>query len=201
MKEIANILSSSTFATHECLSPESYQSWQYCEVADIEPFQGQSDQIFQFSITRISFVRNGENHRIILFLTWRSLRKICIFFPLLSLEISECRKRSTDNFSVSLVLLNIIRCKWKECTHKDNIKKDVEQKHKNGNFWARLSERYPPSWSRLTTDVDQRNFAISHLSFFFSICVSFSLSLFSLLHSFSRSFSLFFTCLFCPFGS
>lgn len=39
-----------TFVTHERLSLEPYQTWQYCEVADIEPFQGQSDQIFQFSI-------------------------------------------------------------------------------------------------------------------------------------------------------
>lgn len=38
------------FVTHERLSLEPYQTWQYCEVADIEPFQGQSDQIFQFSI-------------------------------------------------------------------------------------------------------------------------------------------------------
>lgn len=45
-----NVLFTSVFMTHERLSLKPYQTWQYCEVADIEPFQGQSDQIFQFSI-------------------------------------------------------------------------------------------------------------------------------------------------------
>lgn len=62
--EEANVLFTPMFVTHERLSLEPYQTWQYCEVADIEPFQGQSDQIFQFSIiqnrVRIPFFARTE---------------------------------------------------------------------------------------------------------------------------------------------
>lgn len=73
---------------------------------------------------------------------------------------------------------------------------------KNGNLWSRLSERCPPSWSRLTTGVDQRNFAITLLPYPFlstylsiSFALSFSLShtLFLYLYRF-----LFLVCSFCP---
>lgn len=72
-------------------------------------------------------------------------------------------------------------------------KKVCKRKRKNGNLWTRLSERCPPSWSRLTTGVDQRNFAITLLpSSFLPIYLSIYLSL-------SLSFTLFFTlALFLP---
>lgn len=62
-------------------------------------------------------------------------------------------------------------------------KEVCKRKRKNRNLWTRLSERCPPSWSRLTTGVDQRNFAItllpsSFLPIYLSIYLSRSLSLF-----------------------
>lgn len=54
------------YDTQTFFSFVSYQTWQYCEVADIEPFQGQSDQIFQFSIIRIApekSIRRGNEKR------------------------------------------------------------------------------------------------------------------------------------------
>lgn len=60
----------------------------------------------------------------------------------------------------------------------------VERKRQNGNLWARLFRATcPPSWSRLTTGVDQRNFAISllpspflpiYLPIYLSLCLSLS---------------------------
>lgn len=62
-------------------------------------------------------------------------------------------------------------------------KEVCKRKRKNRNLWTRLSERCPPSWSRLTTGVDQRNFAITLLPsslfpIYLSIYLSRSLSLF-----------------------
>lgn len=72
-----------------------------------------------------------------------------------------------------------------------------KRKTKTGIFGPDFSERSPPSWSRLTTGVDQRNFAITLFSpvslslFYLSTSLSHSLSISpSLSLSFSRSLSL-----------
>lgn len=69
-------------------------------------------------------------------------------------------------------------------------KEVCKRKRKNRNLWTRLSERCPPSWSRLTTGVDQRNFAITLLPsslfpIYLSIYLSRSLSLFFFYRSLS----------------
>lgn len=184
--EEANVPFTPIFVTHERLLLEPYQTWQYCEVADIEPFQGQSDQIFQFSIiqnrVRIPFFARterapGETHGL----------------PLLSpRKVGERRKRTWESLPFPLVLP--IEARWKRKEHaRENIKKVCKRKRKNGNLWTRLSERCPPSWSRLTTGVDQRNFAItllpsSFLPIYLSIYLSLSLALF---HSFFFTLALF----------
>lgn len=199
------VFSLSTFMTHKRFSFVPYQTWQYCEVADIEPFQGQSDQISQFSI----FIRTAPETRTY-FSKWRELlvKGFCFsaqtekgsaenlrrvsFFPTLALERREDEKRGIPPF---FFLSNRVpRCqRWEE--RRRNAEKENA---KNGNLWSRLSEGCPPSWSRLTTGVDQRNFAITllpypFLSTYLSISFSFSFALCPLLLLIlSRQLSVFF---------
>lgn len=172
------------FVTHERLSLEPYQTWQYCEVADIEPFQGQSDQIFQFSI-----IQNRVRIPFYLRANWKVAGgRTTTLSPL----PSQGRRTEKENVRIPpFPLVLPIEARWKRKEHaRENIKRLCKQKRKNGNLWTRLSERCPPSWSRLTTGVDQRNFAITLLpSSFLPIYLYLSISL-ALFHSFfSRSLS------------
>lgn len=172
--------------THERLSLEPYQTWQYCEVADIEPFQGQSDQIFQFSIiqnrVRIPFYLHANRKEV-------AGGRV----PTLSLSplASQGRRTEKENVRKSLRFLSRFADRGPERARARQHKEVCKRKRKNRNLWTRLSERCPPSWSRLTTGVDQRNFAITLLPsslfpIYLSIYLSRSLSLFFLL---SLSFS------------
>jgi len=189
-----------TFVTHERLSLEPYQTWQYCEVADIEPFQGQSDQIFQFFI-----IQNRVRIPFYLHANWKGAREglnSLSLFPSLHKEANG--EREHENPFVSSRSADRGSMKAERARARER-KKMCKWKRKNGNLWTRLSERCPPSWSRLTTGVDQRNFAItllpsSFLPTYLSIYLSRSLSLFFLLSlSFSPTLSP--TCSFCPVSS
>lgn len=171
--------------THERLSLEPYQTWQYCEVADIEPFQGQSDQIFQFSI-----IQNRVRIPFYLHANRKGCRREGPDSLSLSSRLSQGRRTEKENVrnpSVSSRFADRGPERARARQHKEVCKR----KRKNRNLWTRLSERCPPSWSRLTTGVDQRNFAITLLPsslfpIYLSIYLSRSLSLFFLL---SLSFS------------
>lgn len=101
--------------------------------------------------------------------------------------VGERRKRTWE----SLRFLSRFADRGPERARARQHKEVCKRKRKNRNLWTRLSERCPPSWSRLTTGVDQRNFAITLLPsslfpIYLSIYLSRSLSLFFLL---SLSFS------------
>lgn len=171
-----------TFVTHERLSLEPYQTWQYCEVADIEPFQGQSDQIFQFSI-----IQNRVRIPFYLHANWKGAREDLNSLSLLSPYKEANGERERENPFVSSRFADRGLIKAERARARER-KKMCKWKRKNGNLWTRLSERCPPSWSRLTTGVDQRNFAITLLpSSFLPIYLSIYLALF---HSFFYSRSL-----------
>lgn len=174
--------------THERLSLEPYQTWQYCEVADIEPFQGQSDQIFQFSIiqnrVRIPFYLHANRKGLP---EGGSRLSLSLLSPLTGSANGE---RERENPSVSSRFADRGPERARARQHKEVCKR----KRKNRNLWTRLSERCPPSWSRLTTGVDQRNFAITLLPsslfpIYLSIYLSRSLSLFFFYRSLSPPLS------------
>lgn len=185
--------------THERLSLEPYQTWQYCEVADIEPFQGQSDQIFQFSI-----IQNRVRIPFYLHANRKGCRREGPDSLSLSSRLSQGRRTEKENVrnpSVSSRFADRGPERARARQHKEVCKR----KRKNRNLWTRLSERCPPSWSRLTTGVDQRNFAITLLPsslfpIYLSIYLSRSLSLFFFYRSLSPP-SLSPTCSFCPVSS
>lgn len=136
--------------------------------------------------------------------TERALEKVSILSLFPSLHKEENGEREHENPFVSSRSADQGSMKAERARARER-KKMCKWKRKNGNLWTRLSERCPPSWSRLTTGVDQRNFAItllpsSFLPTYLSIYLSRSLSLFFLLSlSFSPTLSP--TCSFCPVSS
>lgn len=105
-------------------------------------------------------------------------------------RVGERRKRTWE----SLRFLSRFADRGPERARARQHKEVCKRKRKNRNLWTRLSERCPPSWSRLTTGVDQRNFAITLLPsslfpIYLSIYLSRSLSLFFFYRSLSPPLS------------
>lgn len=121
--KLANIPFASTFVTHERLSLEPYQTWQYCEVADIEPFQGQSDQIFQFSI-----IQNRVRIPFYLRANWKGAGGSSLRLSLLPpRKVGERRKRTWE--SLRFLSFCPIKARWKRKEHaRENIKRCVNAK-------------------------------------------------------------------------
>lgn len=188
------------FVTHERLSLEPYQTWQYCEVADIEPFQGQSDQIFQFSIiqnrVRIPFFARterapGETHD-------------SFSTPLARSASGERERENPSPFPLVLP----IEARWKRKEHaRENIKRCANENAKTGIFGPDFpsdARHLGPVWPPVWINVISRS-RFFRLPFFLFIYLSIYLSLalfhsfFLLLLSFSPSLSP--TCSFCPVSS
>lgn len=107
----------------------------------------------------------------------------------LSPRLSQGRRTEKENVRIPPFPL-VLPIEARKEHARDNIKRCANEKRKNRNLWTRLSERCPPSWSRLTTGVDQRNFAITLLPsslfpIYLSIYLSRSLSLFFFYRSLS----------------
>lgn len=167
------------FVTHERLLLEPYQTWQYCEVADIEPFQGQSDQIFQFS----SYPESRPNP--ILRANWKGTGGDHDSF---SFPLTKPANRERESPPFPLVLP--IEARWKRKEHaRENIKRCANENAKTGIFGPdfpsdarHLGPVWPPVWINVTSR--SRFF---RLPFFLFIYLSISLALF---HSFFYSRSL-----------
>lgn len=171
------------FVTHERLSLEPYQMWRYCEVADIEPFQGQSDQIFQFSIIQnrvwIPFYLREKNRR-------APGGKTTTLSPLLS----QNRRMEKENVEIPpFPLVLPIEARWKRKEHaRENIKWCANENAKTGIFGPDFpsdARHLGPVWPPVWINVISRS-RFFRLPFFLFIYLSISLAFF---HSFFLSLS------------
>lgn len=185
------------FVTHERLLLEPYQTWQYCEVADIEPFQGQSDQIFQFSIIQN---RIRESHSTFA-RTERASGGTTTLSPLPS-QSGRMEKEYVRIPPFPLVLW--IEGRWKRKEHaRENIKRCGKKNAKTGIFGPDFpsdARHLGPVWPPVWINVISRS-RFFRLPFFLFTYLSISLALFHSFFFFSPFLSppcLSPTCLFCP---
>lgn len=159
------------FMTHERLSLEPYQTWQYCEVADIEPFQGQSDQIFQFSI--ISKIASESHSTFVR--TERTGRKYDSLSPF------PLQSQRTEKENVRVPPFPPVRCRSRldesGKSTRENIKRCANENAKTGIFGSDFpsdARHLGPIWPPVWINVIQRDHASFRLSFFLFIYLSIS---------------------------